>query len=307
MITRIFTSVCCLLLLAACSYAQQRINAPQLLSDIKYLSSDELEGRYVGSAGSKKARTFIEKRFQTIGLKPFIGKNYEMPFSFRHKKSNAEIQGANVAGYVKGTSNPEAYIVVTAHYDHLKPKGDSIYNGADDNASGTAGVMALAAYFVKNPAKHSIIFVAFDAEEVGHKGAEAFVNHSSLDKKQVKINVNVDMISRNEKDELYAVGTYYHPFLKPYVERASKNTKLNIRFGHDSPEYQDADNWTFSSDHAAFHNAKIPYLYFGVEDHPDYHHPTDEYKNIDPAFYIRAVEFVIDVVQELDKMPETTP
>lgn len=300
--TKLFTSVFCFLLLANCTLAQQKFNAAQLLSDLEYLSSDELEGRAVGSQGSKKARAFIVKRFHKIGLEP-VGKGYELPFQF--KRRDMPHNGVNIVGMVKGSVYPSSYIVVTAHYDHLPVKGDSIYNGADDNASGTAAVMTMAEYFKKNPAQHSLIFVAFDAEEVGHQGANSFVSNPPVDIKQIRLNVNVDMISRNEKEELYAVGTYYYPFLKPYVEQAAKKTKLHIRFGHDSPEYVKEDNWTNSSDHAAFHKVQIPFLYFGVEDHPDYHHPSDEFANIDPAFYLRAVQFTIDAIEQLDKLPQT--
>ena len=108
----------------------------------------------------------------------------------------------------------------------------------------------------------------------------------------------MDMISHSER-ELYVAGVYHYPFLKTYVDRATRPPEIDLLLGHDSPELGD-DDWTNASDHAPFHGAGVPFLYFGVEDHEDYHQATDVFENINRDFYVRAVNTILDVVTRLD-------
>ena len=138
-----------------------------------------------------------------------------------------------------------------------------IYDGADDNASGTSALFALASYFKKNRPDHSMIFVAFDAEEMGLQGARHFVGNLPVPKESILLNVNMDMLSRSDKGELYASGSFHYPQLRPSLERAQKKSKVKLLLGHDDPKLG-RDDWTNQSDHEAFHTAKIPFVYFGV-------------------------------------------
>jgi Zn-dependent M28 family amino/carboxypeptidase len=274
-------------------------NAGQLINDIKILSADDMEGRRVGTPGGIKAREFVVKRFKESGLQAFGG-SYEQKFEFANR-AGAKFQGANVVGYIEGKKNAKKYVVVTAHYDHVGVRNGEIYNGADDDASGTAALFALAEYFRKNRPSHSIIFAAFDAEEGGLHGSRKFVAEPPVGKESILVNVNMDMVSRNEKGELYAVGTYHYPTLKTHLEKIAKNARVKLLFGHEGPNVSPQDDWTSQSDHFSFHQAKIPFIYFGVEDHKDYHQPTDDFENIDPTFYVRAVETILEAVKGLDK------
>ena len=120
------------------------INAEQLVEDVRILSADAMEGRATGSAGSSMARAYIMRRFGDAGLTP-LGSSFERPFQLPIGKgetpAKSESAGINLVGYVPGKKHPARFIVVTAHYDHLGVKGGQIYNGADDNASGTAAVL----------------------------------------------------------------------------------------------------------------------------------------------------------------------
>lgn len=269
------------------------INASQLLDDLRTLSEDKMQGRAPDTAGSRMARELIVNRFKKINLRMF-GDSYIQPFVFGAAKTNA----ANVIGYVEGKTNPKKYIVATAHYDHEGIKNGQIYNGADDNASGTAALMTLAEYFAKNRPAHSIIFVAFDAEEKNLQGAKKFMEKPPVEKSAIAMNVNMDMISRDAENELYAAGTFHYPFLKPYLEKIKVSQPVQLRFGYDSPQAK--DDWTIQSDHAAFHAQKIPFIYFGVENHADYHEPTDDFERIMPAFYVGVVETIIEAVKSFD-------
>lgn len=278
--------------------ASNLIDSKQLLRDVEILSADDMEGRLVGSPGGMKARNYLVKRFKEIGLAEIGGKSLQpFPYTGRDK---VEVQGANVFGMLKGTKHPDNYIIITAHYDHLGVRNGVIYNGADDDASGTSAIMALAAYFKKHPTENSLIFVAFDAEETGGTGSKKFVAEPPVAKERIVMNVNIDMIGQNDKNELYASGTYHYPFLKTYLEPIVNDAKVKLILGHDRPE-QGQDDWTFQSDHGSFHRQKIPFIYFGVEDHKDYHKPTDDYPTLTKPFYVHSVETVLAAVKVFDQ------
>ena len=274
------------------------IDAARLLADIKTLAADEMEGRGVGTPGGAKARAYVAERFKEAGLEPFGG-TFLQPFEYTNRR-NEKIAGTNVVGVIKGRKNPERFIVVTAHYDHVGARNGVVFNGADDNASGTAALFALARYFKKNRPAHSIVFAALDSEEAGLEGAKKFVAAPPVKIERIVLNVNMDMISRSERGELYAVGTSHYPFLKSYLVAAAAKAPVKLLFGHEPPASTGQDDWTSQSDHAAFHAAGIPFIYFGVEDHPDYHRPTDDFEKIDQAFYVRSVETILDALKRFD-------
>lgn len=275
------------------------INAERLLADAKTLSADEMKGRNSGSPEIVKAREYVVKRFKEVGLKTF-GDSYLQEFEFKNRRTSEIVKGANVVGVVRGKKNPEKYIVVTAHYDHVGVANGEIHNGADDNASGTAALFAIAEHFGKNRPANSLIFVAFDAEEQGLQGSRHFVANLPVKKESVLLNVNMDMVSRGDKNELYAAGSFHYPFLKPHLEAAQKNAPVKLLLGHDDPK-TGSNDWTSQSDHAAFHREKIPFVYFGVEDHGDYHKPTDDFDKIPQQFYVGAVETILTAVKNFDK------
>lgn len=285
---------------AASNPTSKIIDATVLLNDLKILSADDMQGRQVGTAGGAKAREYVLKRFKDSGLQ-MMGDSYLQPFDFA-TRAGAKINGVNVIGYIKGKKNPDKYIIITAHYDHIGVRNGDVFNGADDNASGTAALFAMAKYFNKNKQNNSLIFVAFDGEESGLQGAKKFVEKLPVKKESVLLNINMDMVAHNDKNELYASGTRHYPNLKPHLEKlaASKDTKIKLLLGHDEPN-PPQDDWTNQSDHYAFHQAKIPFIYFGVEDHKDYHRATDEFQNINQPFYVHAVETILEAVKIFDK------
>jgi acetylornithine deacetylase/succinyl-diaminopimelate desuccinylase-like protein len=269
-----------------------------LAADLKYLSSDELKGRETGSAESRIARDYITKRFKESGVAAFKD-GFFQEFSFEDRRKR-KFNGANVIGFIKGKTKPDKYIVVTAHYDHLGVRKEKIYNGADDNASGTAALFAIAAYFKANQPEHSLIFAAFDAEEKGSPGAKKFLSAPPVKLSDMLVNINLDMVSRSDKNELYVAGFYHYPNLKRFVTPVAKKAAVKLLFGHDRPEMK-SDDWTSQSDHRVFHKRKIPFIYFGVEDHKDYHKPTDDFENVTLRFYKDAVETIREVIVSVDK------
>ncbi|TVP74692.1 MAG: M28 family peptidase [Gemmatimonadales bacterium] len=262
-----------------------------------------MEGRQTGTPGGDRAQAWLVEEFERRGI-PDLNGTRTMPFDFVPRGGDTELEGVNILGWIEGSVHPERYIVVTAHYDHLGVRNGEIYNGADDNASGTAAILEIAGWFRDNPPRHSILVVAMDAEEMGLQGARAFIAEPPVPLDRVVMNVNLDMVSRNEDDELYAAGTYHYPFLAPLVEEAADHSGISLLMGHDSPDLPPGDDWTMSSDHGPFHQAGIPFIYFGVEDHPGYHDPTDTADRITPEFYVEAVETALDFILLADRRGE---
>lgn len=290
-----------LIFASSMAQAQQKFDAINLLKTVKFLASDSLQGRKTGTPGNQAAREYIVAAFKGMALEPVFD-SYTQPFSFESRREQGKrYDGINLIGKRTGQKTPQKYIVVSAHYDHVGMKNGEIYNGADDNASGVGALLAAIDYFGKHPPEHTIIFAAFDAEELGLQGARAFINETPVPRDSILLNINFDMVSRNAQRELYAVGTSHYPQLKPFVEAVAAEAKIHVLFGHDTKGEKPGDDWTSASDHGPFHRANIPFIYFGVEDHPDYHKPSDDYENIDPAFYIDVVDFLIDAVAAFDK------
>ena len=267
-----------------------------LLEDVKVLSSDVYEGRRTGTKGAELARDYIINRFTELGVKPLVP-GYSQPFTFETRKT---YEAANVLGVINGTLKNDKYIVLSAHYDHEGIKDGIIYNGADDDASGISALFAFAEFFAKHPPKHNVILAAFDAEELGLKGAYHFVEDNAVQKRNIVLNLNMDMISRSEDKQLFAVGSRYYPILKPTLENFEAIGNIALIIDHEG--ITKAEDWTLSSDHAAFHKAEIPFIYFGVADHEDYHEPTDDFENINQQFYKDAVEAIITVFNQFDNL-----
>jgi Zn-dependent M28 family amino/carboxypeptidase len=265
-----------------------------ILDDVRTLSADNMQGRRIGTPGGAMARTYIEHRLTQIGLTPV-----EQPFQMKSKR-NGKVNGVNLIARINGSDPKAPVIIVTAHYDHLGVIKGEIYNGADDNASGVAGLLAVAETLKAHPPKHTVIFAVLDGEENGLLGARWLVQHPPVALGRIGLNLNFDMLSKNPKNELYVSGAYAWPALKPTLDAVAAKAPVKLLLGHDDPKLGKDDDWTNQSDHYAFHLKGIPWLYFGVEDHPEYHKPTDDFATIPQDFFKRSVETVIAATQAFD-------
>ncbi|MEQ1911766.1 MAG: M28 family peptidase [Vicinamibacterales bacterium] len=292
---------------------EARLDAERMLLDLRILASDRFGGRATDTPGGTLASQLVATRFTELGLERFGGA-YEQPFSFVHRSIRALwwrnrpftrtfTEARNVVGYVKGTSTPDDFILVSAHFDHLGTFGGQIYHGADDNASGAGALLAMAAYVKTHPPSHSVIFAAFDAEELGLRGSQAFVRLMPIPRERLLLDINVDMIGRSDDGRLFVSGVQANPALRPIVEAAALTSTVPVHLGHDRPMYLTGliANWTSLSDHSSFHDVGVPFLYFGVEDHADMHEPTDIADRIDAAFYTASAETVLSALLEADR------
>jgi Zn-dependent M28 family amino/carboxypeptidase len=282
------------------------LSADALMATVRTLASEEYQGRAAGTEGGAKARAFIRDRFGKIGLAP-VGTSFELPFTYTPKgkgeepgvRSVEQGRGINLVGRCAGTDPALPAIVLSAHYDHLGIRDGRLFPGADDNASGVAAMLEIAAQCVAQPFRHDVIVAAFDAEEGGLNGAQAFVSAPPIAKPRIALNVNLDMVARGDKGEIYIAGTRHYPTLRPLLDQVAARAPIRVLFGHDVPGSGN-DDWTMQSDHGPFHRAGVPFVYFGVEDHPDYHQPGDTADKINPDFFVKAAGVILDALRALD-------
>lgn len=290
------------LVLAACStpsmdHGSAGIDRDSALNDLRILSADDMDGRGTGTEGAQRARAYITDRFEEIGLLPAFE---DFQHAFSYERQGASHDGINLVGYIEGTADSDTVMIVTAHYDHLGHCDGQICNGADDNASGVAALLAVAADFAANPPEHDIYFAALDAEEVGLRGAAALVEDFPVDLDRLALNINFDMLGYQEENELPAAGAFHYPFLRERVDRAGVVEGITLIQGYDSPEWGEHGDWTYSSDHGPFHRAGIPFIYYGVDFHQHYHQPTDEYEVMTLDFFLGATQSVLNAVRLFD-------
>lgn len=302
------TAAACTLPMAKTEPAAVEAPAPavdhaQLLEDLRILSADDMQGRDTGSEGGARARDYIVARLEALGVQaPPMGRLQPWEMQGRSPTGPRTWNGTNIIGLIRGTRVTDRYIVLTAHYDHVGVHEGQIYNGADDNASGVATVLEIARRLKAEAPEHSVLLVFFDGEERGLLGARHFVEAPPVPLTSIALNLNLDMISRPETDgKLWAVGTYQHPNLRPLLEGIAPNGDVSLAFGKDTPQDEGNDNWVNASDHAPFHGAGLPFIYLGVNYHPDYHRPSDDFEKVIPAMFGSAAELSYSAFRALDR------
>ena len=286
------------------------VDERQLLEDARRLSAPEMEGRRTGTEGNARARAYVVQRLRDEGAAP-LGGAYEHPFAFTHTSVKAlwrrdrpvrlPMGGTNVLALVPGVV-PGPALIVSAHYDHLGIRNDAIYPGADDNASGVAALLAVARALRRARPRHPAILAAFDGEELGLRGSRAFVEAPPAGTPPIGMDLNLDMLSRSEGSDITVSGLGPQPWLREEVEAEAAHSPVHVHLGHDRPWYRGGmvEDWTDGSDHGAFAHAGIPFLYLGVEDHPDYHAPTDTFERIDRPFFVDVANLVAALAGRLD-------
>jgi len=277
-----------------------------------YLASDELEGRCAGYPGCDKAADYIAESFKKSGLKP-AGDNGTYFQKFRLVGKDTK----NVIGLIEG-SDPalkNEYVVVGAHYDHVGTadqrdfgrmggKGDdTIWNGADDNGSGTTCVLALAQAFGEGglSAKRTIIFMCFSGEEAGLVGSRFYTRNpigGSIDKTAFML--NLDMVGRNPAKpiEIHGVGSAENGVIRKAVERAVAASGLKAKL-NDAVTLMGGD-----SDHSSFAEKRVPFTFFFSGFHPDYHRPSDHPDRLAYDNMVKVSLTSMDILLEVGNLEE---
>lgn len=264
---------------------------------VRFLADDELQGREAGEHGSRVSAAYIASLLRWMGIQP-LGESYFQPFEAyskeRQKKGRWEVHPdsiarlkqevhrklamRNVLGMIPG-KNPEEYVIVGAHFDHLgidtSLDGDCIYNGADDNASGVSAVLQIARAFVESgrQPERTVVFAFWDGEEKGLLGSRYFVQSCPY-LSSIKGYLNFDMIGRNNKPDCPQHVVYFytasHPAFGDWLKQDIEKYGLRLE-----PDYRAWDNPVGGSDNGSFARAGIPIIWYHTDGHPDYHLPSD--------------------------------
>ena len=245
----------------------------------------------------------MNKSLKTVSFKLPVTINASVELNPIHAR------GANVVGLIQSGNRKyrNEYIVVGAHFDHLgmggagtgsrKPDTTGIHSGADDNASGTSGLLEIAHKLVsqKSRLKRSVILVGFDAEEKGLLGAKYFVENPLIDLHNIVTMINLDMIGRMEDSSITVGGVGTSPIFEPLIKKESIGRNFTINMT--KPGYG-------PSDHAAFYTNDIPVLFFFTGFHSEYHTPDDTWKLINLKGEKDILDLVYDITFHLSRIPE---
>ncbi len=284
----------------------------QLRADISYLASDELEGRETGTAGEELAAAYISQRLTRLGIsglfegtepyyqyfKKTIRSN---PHALENNPDDPVVRGKNVVAFDDNGS--EHTIIIGAHYDHLGyGKEGSLYqgppaihNGADDNASGVAAMLALASYLKDKPMSSNVLYIAFSGEEKGLWGSNFFVDNSPLEMEDINYMINMDMVGRlNEDRQLAIYGSGTSPSWNDLI------------YGVKSPvfKFTITESGLGPSDHSSFYLEDIPVLHFFTGQHEDYHRPSDDTQKINFEGLQDIIRYIGGIVDRSKVLPK---
>lgn len=262
----------------------QEVDIDHLKRHVHYLSSDDMKGRATGSKQLEKAGSYIEKEFKKYKLSPKGTKGYKQRFEAKVRRvvvPDSIRKADNIIGFLD--NGAAKTIVLGAHYDHLG-LGDfggskdpdnigKIHNGADDNASGVAGLLELARYYSTNDTQENfnILFIAFSGEELGLLGSKYWTENPTIPLSQVHWMLNMDMIGRyNPTNGLAIIGYGTSPQFANIFEDIRSDIKFNL-----------SKDGNGGSDQTSFYKKNIPVLFFHTGGHDDYHKISDDADKID--------------------------
>ncbi|MCH7762207.1 MAG: M20/M25/M40 family metallo-hydrolase [Candidatus Marinimicrobia bacterium] len=263
------------------------------------------------------AENLLPEELSLNGLQHRLDENktsasFTLPFSLSVNIGLKEkmVTGVNLVGYIPGDGSSDEFVVIGAHTDHLglggknsgslRPYEHAIHNGADDNASGIAGLLELAEKFSGNSdaLKRGLVFITFDAEEKGIIGSKYFVENPTVDLRNIVAMLNLDMIGRMKDSSLSVGGTGTSPIFEPMLDSLQKIHKLKISYnqGGYGP-----------SDHSSFYTKDSPVLFFFTGAHEDYHKPSDDWEKINTSGEKQILDLVYDVILVLSNRGERPP
>jgi hypothetical protein len=282
-----------------------------LKKDVYFLAADDLGGRAIGTTGEQKAAEYLAQEFDKLGLTPMGTNGFFQEFTVS-KPSNpheeavigtdgAGVTGRNVVAFLD--KKADKTIVIGAHFDHLGMggqgslhRGDSaIHNGADDNASGTAALLALAKIFKYETLKSNILFIAFSGEENGLWGSNYFVKNPTVDLKTVNYMINMDMVGRLNPEKSLAVhGVGTSPSFPSVLDPINS----------DSLKLVPSESGVGPSDHTSFYLQDLPVLHFFTGQHADYHKPSDDADKINYEGLVQVIRYISRMIAGLDAEPK---
>lgn len=294
--TRKITLSLCAFLLGSLAIKAQNIDKAMVKKHLYTLASDDMEGRKSGTEGIEKAAQYIEGEFKRIGLKTYADlSSYRQTFTFKSRRATDSITSSNVIGVLEGKGKKGEMVIISGHYDHLgvnkQGEGDLIFNGANDDASGVAGVLALAEYWTKREDnERTIVFVAFTAEEMGLVGSTYF--GKGIDASKFIAGINLEMMGKvpaTGPKTAWLTGFDRSDFGK-IIQKNLKETGYKL-YPDPYPRY----NLFFRSDNASLARLGVPSHTFSttqIDKDPDYHKVSDEAETLDMDVLTETIKAV---------------
>ena len=292
------------------------INEDELKSLIYVYSSDFFKGRETGKLGQKRAVKFISEYYESLNIKEANGTEKYFQKMELNISGNV-VQTENVVAFIEGSEKPNEYIIISSHLDHEGEKNGVIYNGADDNASGTVGVLKVAEAFQNavlsgyRP-KRSLIFLHLTGEEKGLLGSKFYTDNPLYPLESTVVNLNIDMIGRidprhknNVERYVYLIGTN---LLSSELHEVSESTNKNTTKLYLDYEYNDIDQSEciyYRSDHFHFVKNNIPAIFYFNGLHEDYHKPTDTAEKIEYELLKDRIKLIFFTAWELANRNES--
>lgn len=297
--------------------AYNKISLEDLKTNLYVIAADDMEGRDTGSAGQKKAGVYMIEQYKKygIGFPEALGSYYQkVPTEAMKKYGEALPDSENILAYIEGSEKPNEVIVISGHYDHVGTKNGVVYNGADDDGSGTVAVMEIAKAFQEAKKKgygpkRSILFLHVTGEEHGLFGSEYYSDNPVFPLANTVADLNIDMIGRDDpenrgKQYVYVIGSeMLSTELKKINETANqKSVNLELNYKYDDPK--DPQRLYYRSDHYNFAKHNIPVAFFFDGIHEDYHKPSDKPDKIDYPLLQKRTQLVFTTAWELANRPE---
>ena len=290
----------------------ESITSDELKTHLYNVASDEMEGRDTGSEGQKKAGKYLIEQYQKMGVShpKSMSSYYQIvPKEALNGRRGSLPQSENILAFIEGSEKPEEIIVVSAHYDHVGMSNGEIFNGADDDGSGTVALLEMAQAFqlakkAGNGPKRSILFLHVTGEEHGLLGSKYYADNPIFPMANTVANLNIDMIGRCDpgncgKDYVYVIGSeMLSTDLKKINEAANKETvNLELNYKYDDPN--DKDRLYYRSDHYNFAKNGIPVIFYFDGIHEDYHKPTDTPDKIDYVALQKRAQLIFSTAWEI--------
>lgn len=289
----------------------QTITSRELKEHLYLFASDEFQGRKTGSPGQKKGVNFLKDYYISQGIpSPYPDSSYFqiIPKAYFGEDFN---DSENVLAFIKGNEKPSEVIVVSAHHDHEGIDDDgNIYNGADDDGSGTVALMEMAQAFneAKNNGhgpKRSVLFLHLTAEEEGLQGSRFYTENPAFPLENTVANLNIDMIGRvdkrheNDSNYIYVIGADRLSTELHFISEAVNKEFVNLNLDYKYNEENERNRYYYRSDHYNFAKHNIPVIFYFNGEHEDYHQVTDTADKIDYNLLEKRTKLVFATAWQL--------
>lgn len=301
------------------SYANT-ITEKELKDQLYYYASDEMEGRATGSPGQKRAVNYLREQYKKMGIAGG-GENGDY-FQIVPGKAfgKPELSSENVLAFIEGTEFPDEILVISAHLDHVGMHDGKVFNGADDDGSGTIALLEIAEAF-KQAAndgygpKRSILFLHVTGEEIGLKGSKYYADNPIYPMANTIADLNIDMIGRidpaqkDNPDYVYLIGSDMLSQDLHDISEAANKKSVNMRLDYSYNGKDDPNRFYYRSDHYNFAKNDVPVIFYFNGTHEDYHKATDTPDKIEYKLYQRRAKLIFVTawdVANADKRPALT-